>query len=347
VRLSVAIGYWGMGNDAARQLAVAREAERLGYDSAWTAEAYGSDAATVLAWLAGQTSTIGLGAAVLQIPARSAAMTAMTAATLDRLSGGRFRLGLGASGPQVAEGWHGQRYDRPLARTRDYVAVVRMALARERVAYKGETLELPLPDSHGKALRLTIAPLQRPLPIYLAAIGPRNIALAGEIADGWLGFIFSPEHGGGEARAALAEGAARSGRDLDGFDLVATVQMRIDDDLDAARDAMRDMLALYIGGMGSRERNFYNDLARRYGFEEAAAIVQEHYLSGRPDAAAAALPVELIDALSLCGPAGRVRERLAAYREAGITTLLTIPVARTTEDALGQLRLLAELAASA
>jgi F420-dependent oxidoreductase-like protein len=347
VRLSVAIGYWGMGNDAARQLAVAREAERLGYDAVWTAEAYGSDAATVLGWLAAQTTTIGLGAAVFQVPARSAAMTAMTAATLDRLSGGRFRLGLGVSGPQVAEGWHGQRYDRPLARTRDYVAVVRLALARERVAYKGDTLELPLPESRGKALKLTISSVQRPLPVYLAAIGPRNMALAGEIADGWIGFVFSPEHGADEARAALAEGAARAGRDLDGFDRVAVVQTRIDDDLDAAREAMRPMIALYVGGMGSRERNFYNDLVRRYGFEEAAAAVQERYLAGWPGEAAAALPVELIDALSLCGPAGRVRDRLAAFREAGVTTLMTIPVARTTEDAIGQLRLLAELAASA
>jgi F420-dependent oxidoreductase-like protein len=347
MRLGVALGYWGMGNDAARQVAVAREAERLGYDSAWAAEAYGSDAATVLAWIAAQTTTIGLGAAVFQIPARSAAMTAMTAATLDRLSGGRFRLGLGVSGPQVAEGWHGQRYARPLARSRDYVSVVRMALARERVAHQGETLELPLPDGEGKALKLSIAPLQRPLPIYLAAIGPRNIALAGEIADGWLGFIFSPDRGAGEVRAALAEGAARVGRKLAGFELAVTVQARVDQDLDAARDAMRPMLALYVGGMGSRQHNFYKDLVSRYGFGAAAAIVQEHYLSGRPDHAAAALPAELIDTLSLCGPAGHVRERLAAYREAGITTLIVIPVARGTDDALDQLRQLAELAASA
>ena len=347
MRLGVAIGYWAMGNDAARQLAVTLEAERLGYDSVWTAEAYGSDAATVLGWLAAQTRSIGLGAAIFQIPARSAAMTAMTAATLDRLSGGRFRLGLGVSGPQVAEGWHGQRYARPLARTRDYVAVVRMALARERVDYHGEILQLPLPDSHGKALKLTISPVQRPLPVYLAAIGPRNVALAGEIADGWLGILFSPDRDDGEVRAALAEGAARGGRDLDGFDMAVTVQTRIDDDLDAARDAMRPMIALYVGGMGSRERNFYNDLACRYGFEKAAAVVQDHYLSGRPDGAAAALPAELIDSLSLCGPAGLVRERLAAFREAGVTTLLTIPVARSAEDAIGQLRLLSELAASA
>ncbi len=346
MRLGVAIGYWGMGNDAARQLTVTLEAERLGYDSVWTAEAYGSDAATVLGWLAGQTSTIGLGAAVFQIPARSAAMTAMTAATLDRLSGGRFRLGLGVSGPQVAEGWHGQRYARPLARTRDYLTVVRTALARERLDYQGETLQLPLPDSQGKALRLTISPVQRPLPIYLAAMGPRNVALAAEVADGWLGFVFSPDHGAGEARAALAEGAARAGRDLDGFQVAVTVQARVDDDLDAARDAMRPMIALYVGGMGSRRQNFYNELVSRYGFEKEAASVQEHYLSGRPDAAAAALPAELIDTLSLCGPAGRVRERLAAFREAGVTILLTIPVARDTGDTLRQLRLLAELAAS-
>src|SRR6266496_4923728 len=211
MRLALSVGYWGMGIDADGQLTMALEAERLGYDSVWVAEAYGSDAATVLAWLAAQTSTIGLGSAVFQIPARSPAMAAMTAATLDRLSGGRFRLGLGVSGPQVAEGWHGQRYARPLERTRDYVAVVRKALARERGAYRGETLELPLHGGQGKALKLTVTPVQRPLPIYLAAMGPRNLALAGEIADGCLGFLFDPAHGG-EVRAALQEGAARGDR---------------------------------------------------------------------------------------------------------------------------------------
>jgi F420-dependent oxidoreductase-like protein len=185
------LGYFGAGTTADEQLELVREAERLGYDSAWVAEAYGSDAATVLAWLAAQTSRIHLGSAVFQIPARSPAMTAMTAATLDQLSGGRFRLGLGLSGPQVAEGWHGQRYDRPLARTRDYLSVVRLALERQRVAYQGETLQLPLPDGPGKALKLTIAPAQQRLPIYLAAMGPQNLALAGELADGWLGFLFA------------------------------------------------------------------------------------------------------------------------------------------------------------
>src|SRR6266536_3513789 len=325
MRLALSVGYWGMGIDADGQLAMALEAERLGYDSVWAAEAYGSDAATVLAWLAARTTTIGLGSAVFQIPARSPAMAAMTAATLDRLSGGRFRLGLGVSGPQVAEGWHGQRYARPLERTRDYVAVVRKALARERVAYRGETLE-------------------RPLPIYLAAMGPRNLALAGEIADGCLGFLFDPAHGG-EVRAALQEGAARGGRKLDTFDLAVNLQVRIDEDLDAARDAMRPMLALYVGGMGSRERNFYNELMRRYGFDEAADTVQELYLDGRVDGAAAALPPELIDAVTVCGPAGRVRERLDALREAGVTTLIAGPVSSGVDDATSQLRMLAGAAA--
>jgi F420-dependent oxidoreductase-like protein len=343
MRLALSVGYWGMGNDADGQLAMTREAERLGYDSVWAAEAYGSDAATVLAWLAAQTSTIGLGSAVFQIPARSPAMAAMTAATLDRLSGGRFRLGLGLSGPQVAEGWHGQRYARPLQRTRDYVAVVRKALARERVAYQGDTLELPLPASDGKALKLTVAPVQRPLPIYLAAMGPRNLALAGEIADGCIGFLFDPAHAGG-VHTALEEGAARAGRKLDGFDLAVHLQVRVDDDLEAARDAMRPMLALYVGGMGSRARNFYNDLMRRYGFDEAATIVQDHYLDGRPDLAATALPPELIDAVTVCGPAGRVRERLDALREAGVSTLIAGPVSHGPDDASSQLRLLAEAA---
>jgi F420-dependent oxidoreductase-like protein len=343
VRLGVMLGYFGAGTTAQQQLELVREAERLGYDSAWVAEAYGSDAATVLAWLAAQTSTIQLGSAVFQLPARSPAMTAMTAATLDQLSGGRFRLGLGLSGPQVAEGWHGQRFARPLARTRDYVTVVRMALERRRVAYQGPTLELPLPDGPGKALKLTITPAQQRLPIYLGAMGPGNLALAGELADGWLGFMFSPEHAGG-FRDHLASGAARAGRGLDGFDVAPNVQVHISDDLDAARDAMRPFLALYIGGMGSRERNFYSEQAGRYGFEQAAAQVQEHYLAGRRQEAGAALPDELIDLITLCGPAARVRERLAAHREAGVGTLIAAPTAGSPADRLHQLRQLAELA---
>jgi F420-dependent oxidoreductase-like protein len=344
MRLGVMLGYFGAGTTAGEQLAAAREAERLGYDSVWVAEAYGSDAATVLAWLAAQTATIKLGSAVFQIPARSPAMTAMTAATLDQLSGGRFRLGLGLSGPQVAEGWHGQRFARPMARTRDYVRVVRMALERRRVAYQGETLELPLPDGPGKALKLTITPAQPRLPIYLGAMGPKNLALAGEVADGWLGFLFSPEHADG-FRDHLAVGAARAGRDLDGFDVAPNVQVHISDDLAAARDTMRPFLALYIGGMGSRERNFYTEQAGRYGFAQAAAQVQEHYLAGNRAEAMAALPDELIDMVTLCGPAARVRDRLAAHREAGVGTLVAAPTAWTHTERLAQLRQLAELVA--
>src|SRR5512132_4434878 len=340
MRLGVMLGYFGAGTTAAEQLELVAEAERRGYDSAWVAEAYGSDAATVLAWLAAQTGAIHLGSAVFQIPARSPAMAAMTAATLDQLSGGRFRLGLGLSGPQVAEGWHGQRFGRP----RDYLSVVRMALERRRVAYQGETLELPLPDGPGKALKLTIAPAQPRLPIYLAAMGPRNLALAGELADGWLGFLYAPEHAGG-FRDQLAAGAARAGRDLDGFDVAPNVQVHISDDLAAARDAMRPFLALYIGGMGSRERNFYTEQAGRYGFERAARQVQNHYLAGDRVQAMAALPDELIDLVTLCGPAARVRERLAAHREAGVGTLIAAPMAWTHADRLHQLRQLAELSA--
>jgi F420-dependent oxidoreductase-like protein len=343
VRLGLMLGYFGAGTTAGEQLELVQEAERLGYDSVWVAEAYGSDAATVLAWLAAQTTTINLGSAVFQIPARSPAMTAMTAATLDQLSGGRFRLGLGLSGPQVAEGWHGQRFARPLARTRDYVSVVRMALERRRVAYQGETLELPLPDGPGKALKLTITPAQPRLPIYLAAMGPKNLALAGEVADGWLGFLFAPEHAAG-FRDHLAAGAARAGRGLDGFDVAPSVQVHISDDLAGARDVMRPFLALYIGGMGSRERNFYTEQASRYGFEQAARQVQEHYLAGDRPQAMAALPDELVDLVTLCGPAGRVRERLDAHREAGVGTLVAAPTAWTHSERLAQLRQLAELA---
>ena len=344
MRLGLSVGYWGLGITPADQLRMSQEAERLGYDSVWASEAYGSDAATVLAWLAAQTSTIALGSAIFQLPARSPAMTAMTAATLDQLSGGRFRLGLGLSGPQVAEGWHGQRYAQPLARTRDYVAVVRMALARQRVEYHGDTLDLPLPGGPGKALKLTIGPAQQRLPIYLASMGPKNTALAAEIADGWMPFLLSPEHMG-EFRPHLEAGAALAGRGIDEVDLAPMVSMQLSDDLEAARDAMRFFLALYVGGMGSREQNFYNRLVRSYGFEQAAATVQDLYLEGRRAEAMAALPGELIDLVSLCGPPGAVRERLAAYREAGVSTLIVSPMVGSLEERLGQLRTLAELAA--
>jgi F420-dependent oxidoreductase-like protein len=343
VRLGLNVGYWGLGLSNEDQLRLVREAEAIGYDSVWAAEAYGSDAATVLAWLAGQTERIKLGSAIFQMPARSPAMTAMTAATLDVISNGRFRLGLGSSGPQVAEGWHGQRFGAQLARTREYVAILRKALRRERLEFEGETYTLPLPDGPGKALKLMITPVQERIPIYLAAIGPKNTMLAGEIADGWLPTFFSPEHVG-QLRDLLEQGAARGGRTLDdSFDIAPNVSLCIDDDLDRARDVMRPFLALYVGGMGSRKQNFYNALVRRYGFEEAAEEVQELYLAGKKDEAAAALPAELIDITSLCGPRERIAERLDTYKAAGVGTLITTPIAPTLDGRVEMLRTLADL----
>jgi F420-dependent oxidoreductase-like protein len=344
MKLGIHIGYWGLGLTSEDQLQIVQEAEQLGYDSVWAAEAYGSDTATVLGWLAGQTSRIRLGSGIFQMPGRSAAMTAMTAATIDQLSGGRMILGIGSSGPQVAEGWHGQRFARQLQRTREYVAVVRMALARERVEFKGETLELPLPDGPGKALKLTISPVQERIPIYLAAIGPKNTELAGEIADGWIPTLFSPEHVA-DLRKLLEDGAARSGKSLDGFDIAPTVSLCIADDLEEARNTMRPFIALYVGGMGSRKQNFYNQLVSRYGYEAEAKTIQDLYLEGKRDEAMAAIPAELIDRVSLVGPKDVVRDRLAAYRDAGVGTLGVTPTAFGRDERLEQMRLLAELAA--
>ena len=344
MKLGAYLGYWIPGQTPDDQLAVVVEAERLGYDSVWAAEAYGSDAATVLAWLAGGTSKIKLGSAIFQMPARSAAMTAMTAATIDIISGGRMVLGIGSSGPQVAEGWHGQRFARQLQRTREYVAVLRLALARERVDYQGETLELPLPDGPGKPLKLMISPVQERIPIYLAAIGPKNTELAGEIADGWIPVFFSPEHVA-DVRELLEAGARRAERSLDGFEMAPSVSTYVSEDREGARNLMRPALALYIGGMGSRKQNFYNQLVQRYGFEDAARNVQDLYLDGKKEEAAAALPDELIDLVTLCGPKEHVRDRLAAFREAGVGTLMINPMAFTAPERIEQLAAVAELAA--
>ncbi len=346
MKLGVHIGYWGLGLTSEDQLEVVQEAERLGYDSVWAAEAYGSDTATVLGWLAGQTSTIRLGSGIFQMPGRSAAMTAMTAATIDQLSNGRMILGIGSSGPQVSEGWHGVRFGKQLARTRDYVAVLRMALARERLEYSGETLELPLPDGPGKALKLTIGTVQEQIPIYIAAIGPKNTQLTGEIADGVIPTLFSPEHVS-VMRDELQIGVDRAGngKTLADIDIAPTVQVYVSDNMEDARNLMRPFIGLYVGGMGSRKQNFYNQLVRRYGFEDAAQEVQDLYLDGKKDEAMAALPDELIDMVSICGPADHVRERIAAYRDAGVGTLGVSPVAFTREERITQLRLIAELAA--
>ncbi len=292
MRLAVNLGYFGMGMDA-DNLVVAQTADRLGYAVAWVAEAYGSDVPSVLGWVAGQTERIGIGAAIMQIPARTPAMTAMTAATLDHLSGGRMHLGLGVSGPQVSEGWHGVRFDSPLGRTREYVAIVRKALSRQRLTHEGKHYTLPLPDGPGKALKLTL-PVRDDLPIYLAAVGPKNLELTGEIADGLLAIFFSPEHTAStldHVRAGRRKAGKGTEADpLEGFDVVATVPVLVTDDVEAGLAAVAPYAALYVGGMGSRERNFYNQLACRMGFEDEAAKVQELYLAGQHRDAAAAMP---------------------------------------------------------
>ncbi len=342
--LGVNLGYFGMGVDR-DNVVVAQEADRLGYAVAWAAEAYGSDVPTVLSWIGALTERIDLGAAVMQIPARTPAMTAMTAATLDTLSGGRFRLGLGVSGPQVSEGWHGVPFAAPLGRTREYVDIVRMALRRQTVAYDGKHFTLPLPDGPGKALKLTVHPPREHLPIYLAAVGPANLRLTGEVADGWHAIFFSPEHSG-DLVASVVEGRRAAGHTDDplaGFDIAASVPVVIDDDVEAAADAIRPYAALYIGGMGSREQNFYNRLACRMGFEEAAAQVQDLYLARRHRDAAAAVPFEFIDATALIGPRDRIRDRMVRYADAGVGTLSVAPFAGALEDRLRVVRTMAEL----
>ena len=325
VRLGLNLGYWGGGNDAAN-LELARTADRLGYSVVWAAEAWGSDVVSVLAWVAAQTERIDVGSAVMQIPARTPAMAAMTAATLDTLSGGRFRLGLGVSGPQVSEGWHGVRFDKPLGRTREYVDVVRMVLRRQTVRYAGEHYRLPLPDGPGKPLKLLVHPVRDHIPLYLAAVGPRNLELAGEIADGWLAVFFSPEYAA-ESLAAVRAGREKAGKTLDGFDVVPTVPLVVGPDVERCAERVRGYAALYLGGMGSRNRNFYNALAVRMGYVREAAEVQDRYLRKDYEGAAAAVPLEFIDSTSLLGPVERIAERMRAFAAAGVTTLAVAPQA--------------------
>jgi F420-dependent oxidoreductase-like protein len=340
MRLGLNIGFV-FGDEHLDHLKLVKEAESLGFSVTWAAEAYGSDAATLLTWIAAQTTTIDVGAAVFQIPARTPAMTAMTAATLDRLSGGRFRLGLGVSGPQVSEGWHGVRFDKPLARTREYVAIVNAALRRETVEFHGEHFELPLPGGPGKALKLSSRPLRDHVPVYLAAVGPKNLELAGEIADGWLGILNDPAYLG-EQLKQIATGREKAGKDLDGFDVVASVPLMTGDDLSAAADPIRGYAALYIGGMGSREKNFYNQLAVRMGYEDEAQQIQDLYLAKQHRDAMAAVPQGFIDGISLLGGKERLAEKLTAYAEAGVTTAAVTPFAPTVDQRIADLRLLAE-----
>lgn len=319
MKLGVNLGYASPGTNPAELVPLVQEAERLGYDSVWAAEAWGTDAVTVLAWMAASTSRIKVGSAIMQIPGRTPANTAMTAATLDLMSGGRFILGLGTSGPQVVEGWHGEPWGKPLVKTREYIEIVRMALRRDVVEHEGEHYRIPYdgPGSTGlgKPLKMMLRPLRADIPIYLAAIGPKNVALAAEIADGWLPIFVHPE------RFDDAFGDSIAGA-RDGFEIAATAMVLVGDDVQSLRDSLKPHLALYVGGMGAKGKNFYNSLMGRYGWEAEAAHIQELYLAGKQREAIAAVPDELVDAVSLVGPKERIRDRLEAWRESPVTTLM-------------------------
>lgn len=325
MRLGLGMGYWSSGPPAgaAEQIATA---ERLGFDCMWTAEAYGSDAMTPLAWWGAATSTIGLGTSICQLSARTPAAMAMAAMTMDHLSGGRFRLGLGASGPQVVEGWYGQPYPKPLARTREYVEIVRKIVARdEPVSYEGKHYQMPIEGGTGlgKPLKSTIHPLRTDIPIYLGAEGPKNVAMTAEIADGWLPLFFAPKDNQFYLDA-LNEGFARPGarRTIDDFDVAAVVPLVVNDDVEAAADAIRPMLALYAGGMGAKDANFHLDVFARMGYEDVCAKIQELYLAGDKRSAIAAVPTEMVEAVALVGPAAKIADDLEQWEESVVNTLV-------------------------
>lgn len=325
MKLGYHIGYWSAGPPEGAQETIL-EAERLGFDSVWTAEAYGSDAFTPLAWWGASTSRIKLGTNIVQMSARTPVATAMSALTLDYLSGGRFILGLGVSGPQVVEGWYGQPYPRPLERTREYVDIVRQVLARkEPVTYDGKHYQLPYQGGAnlGKPLKSIVHPLREDIPIYLGAEGPKNVSLAAEIADGWFPIFFSPTM---ESfyRERLAEGFARPGarRGWDDFEVAASVPLIVHDDVEQAADMIRPYLALYMGGMGAKQANFHHEVFVRMGYESVANTVQELYLDGRKDEAIAEIPTALVEDVALIGPPAKIRDELERWRETCATTLL-------------------------
>ena len=325
LKLGLNMGYWA-GGPPPEALGSILEAEKLGFDSIWSAEAYGSDAIVPLAWWGASTERIKLGTAIVQISARAPAATAMAAMTLDHLSGGRLILGLGVSGPQVVEGWYGQSFAKPLARMREYIGILRQIWARQGpVTNDGPHYPLPLPDGTGlgKALKSSIHPLREEIPVYLAAQGPNNIAMAAELCDGWLALFYSPHHDD-LYREALEEGFARPGarRGPEEFEVAATVPLIVTDEPEAAIDAVRPMYALYFGGMGARGANFHANVPIRMGYESEVRQIQELYLDGKKQEAAAAVPQQLIEQLTLIGPADRIRHDLDAWRESSVTTLL-------------------------
>lgn len=323
MRLGLNIGY--SAGKIELPIELVQEADRLGVHAVWAAEAYGSDAVTPLAWLGALTKQIKLGTAIMQMPGRTPANAAMTAMTLNQLSGGRFLMGLGLSGPQVVEGWHGASYQRPLTRSREYVAIVRKIFRREeRLTYDGKLYQIPYQGEDatglGKPLKSTLH-AEPNIPIYLAAIGPKNVELAAEIADGWLPIFFSP----GKFEAAygmhIEAGLQKSGRQLADFDIAPSVSVVVIDNPEVGYNMLRPMLALYIGGMGAKGRNFYTDLAARYGYETEAADIQELYLSGRKGEAMMKVPAALIDEVALVGPKERIKERLQPWIDSPVTTM--------------------------
>jgi F420-dependent oxidoreductase-like protein len=336
LRLGLNTGYWA-GGPPPGALEMVREAERLGFDSMWTAEAYGSDALMPLAWWGAQTEKLKLGTAIVQISARTPAATAMAAMTIDHLSGGRLILGLGVSGPQVVEGWYGQPFAKPLARMREYIGILRDIWARQGpVTNDGAHYPLPIPDGTGlgKPLKSSIRPLREEIPIYLAAEGPKNIALAGELCDGWLALFYSPHHDG-FYRDALGEGLAKPGarQSSDSFEVAATVPLIVTDEIEAAADMVRPMYALYFGGMGAKGTNFHANVAIRMGYEAEVEKIQELYLSGHKQEAAAAVPTKLVEQLTLIGPKDKIRHDLEAWRDSIVTTLLVAGDAQTLRTA--------------
>ncbi len=343
MRISTSLNY---ATDPSTAAAQARELEAAGVDRIWIPEAYGFDAVSLLGYLAASTSTVELGSGILNTYSRTPALLAQTAAGLDALSDGRFVLGLGASGPQVIEGFHGMPYAKPLTRTREIIDICRAAWRRERLIHDGDVFTLPLPPDQGtglgKPLKIINHPKRADIPIYIAALGPKSVEETAATCDGWLPFLVYPERMDRVWGDAVSAGLARRDGALGALDVVAGGLVAIGDDAAKYRDMSRPMAALYIGGMGARDKNFYNEVCRRYGFEDEAAAVQDAYLDGRKDEAAGLLPDELIENTTLCGDEGYVVERLAAYREAGVTSLNVTPVGGEAHRVLGRLRELAE-----
>jgi F420-dependent oxidoreductase-like protein len=340
MRLGLMLGY--SGERIALPLEMIQAADRMGVYAVWTAEAYGSDCVTPLAWAGALTERIRLGTAIMQMHARTPAMTAMTAMTLDQLSGGRFLLGLGLSGPQVVEGWHGLPYGKPLGRTREYVAIVRAILRREQpLAHDGAHYQIPYhgPDASGLGKPLkSIIHGRADLPIYLAAIGPKNVELAAELADGWLPVFFAPRHYEQVYAPQVAAGFAKAGgKSLTQFDIAPSVAVAVGPDIEVCRAQVKPFLALYIGGMGARGANFYNDLACRYGYEDAARTIQDLYLAGKKREAIAAVPDALVDDVALCGPKERIAEQLEQWRSSPITTLNIMPYSPESLQVMAEL----------